>query len=54
MKAHSADPVPILICGGGLKPDNIPQFGESAVKNGSLGKMLGSQILPTLAKFAKA
>lgn len=36
-KDHSADPVPLLIAGRGIEPDDIKKFGESFCKKGSLG-----------------
>ncbi len=53
MKAHSADPVPLLISGGNLKPDGSMSFSEKAAKLGSLGEIKGQAILPLLVKLAK-
>lgn len=53
IKAHSADPVPLLICGGNIKADNVKNFGERSVKSGSLGELKGSQLLSLLVDFAK-
>lgn len=53
MKAHSADPVPLLIAGGNIKPDGSLSFSEKAAKLGSLGEVLGRQILPLLVKLAQ-
>lgn len=52
MKAHSADPVPLLIFGGSLSPDTTQVFSERAARSGSLGEMNGCQILPTLIQTA--
>jgi 2,3-bisphosphoglycerate-independent phosphoglycerate mutase len=52
MKAHSADPVPLLISGGNLKPDGSMSFSERSAKLGSLGEILGREILPLLIKSA--
>ncbi len=51
IKAHSADPVPLIVSGGGVKPDGLKAFGESDCMKGSLGKMLGPEILPYLMKL---
>ena len=51
IKAHSADPVPLLIAGGGVSSDGLKAFGESESKRGSLGKMLGLEIIPHLIKL---
>ncbi|MDP2939485.1 MAG: alkaline phosphatase family protein [Candidatus Omnitrophota bacterium] len=53
LKAHSADPVPILICGAEIKSDGSIEFGETAAKKGSLGKLLGREILGLLVRFAR-
>jgi 2,3-bisphosphoglycerate-independent phosphoglycerate mutase len=52
MKAHSADPVPLLVCGGAVKPDGSLSFSEKAAKSGSLGERLGRDIMPLLVKSA--
>ncbi|MCG2705069.1 MAG: alkaline phosphatase family protein [Candidatus Omnitrophica bacterium] len=51
MKAHSADPVPLLVTGGGVAPDGLKAFGESESKKGSLGKLIGPEIVPYLMKL---
>ena len=52
IKAHSADPVPILISGGNIKPDGSMSFGERAAKLGSIGQIKGVDIMPLLVKLA--
>lgn len=54
MKAHSADPVPLLVCGGNIKPDGTMSFSEKATKSGSIGELLGRQIMPLLVKSAQS
>jgi 2,3-bisphosphoglycerate-independent phosphoglycerate mutase len=54
MKAHSADPVPLLVCGGNVKPDGTLSFSERATKSGSIGELLGRQIMPLLVKSAQS
>jgi len=51
MKAHSADPVPLLVTGGGVVSDGLKAFGESESKKGSLGKLLGPEIVPYLMRL---
>ncbi len=51
IKAHSADPVPLLIVGGGVSSDGLKAFSEAESKKGSLGKMLGPEIIPYLMKL---
>jgi len=53
MKAHSADPVPLLVCGGNIKPDGSLSFSEKAAKLGSIGEILGRDIMPLLVKAAQ-
>ncbi|MDD5654982.1 MAG: hypothetical protein PHR91_04990 [Candidatus Omnitrophica bacterium] len=53
MKAHSANPVPLLVCGGSIKPDKTKAFSEKTAKSGSLGELKGSQVLSTLVDLAK-
>jgi 2,3-bisphosphoglycerate-independent phosphoglycerate mutase len=48
-KAHTADPVPLLVSGGPVTPDGSEAFGERACRHGSLGELLGPQILPGLS-----
>jgi len=52
LKAHSADPVPLLICGGKIKPDGSMSFSEKAAAQGSLGAILGRQLLSKLVELA--
>ncbi len=54
MKAHSADPVPLLISGGNIKPDGSLSFSEKAAKLGSIGELLGRDIMPLLVKSAQS
>lgn len=51
VKAHSADPVPFLVTGGGVSPDGLRAFCESESRKGSLGKMTGPDIIPHLMKL---
>ena len=53
IKAHSADPVPLLVSGGNIKPDGSMSFSEKAAKLGSIGELLGRGIMPLLVKLAK-
>ncbi|MBN1913238.1 MAG: 2,3-bisphosphoglycerate-independent phosphoglycerate mutase [Candidatus Omnitrophica bacterium] len=53
IKAHSADPVPLLISGGDIKPDGSLSFSEKAAKLGSLGELTGRDVLPLLVKFSQ-
>lgn len=53
IKAHSADPVPILVSGGNVKPDGSLSFSEKAAKLGSVGEIKGMDIMPLLVKSAQ-
>ncbi|HEY7476977.1 MAG TPA: alkaline phosphatase family protein [Actinomycetota bacterium] len=50
-KAHTADPVPLVVSGGPVRPDGTTSFGERACQDGSLGSLRGPQILPRLAEL---
>lgn len=47
-KAHTADPVPLVVTGGGVDPDGTTSFGERAAREGSIGTIPGVRIVPTL------
>jgi 2,3-bisphosphoglycerate-independent phosphoglycerate mutase len=53
MKAHSADPVPLLVCGGSVQPDGSMSFSEKSAKLGCIGAILGREIMPLLVKTAQ-
>ncbi len=53
LKAHSQDPVPLLIWGAGIGPDNVESFDERKCKEGSLGILKGFELLPFISKLAK-
>lgn len=54
LKAHSADPVPLLVSGGGVKPDGTKAFGEREAATGDLGLLVGVAIMPLLARLASS
>jgi 2,3-bisphosphoglycerate-independent phosphoglycerate mutase len=47
-KAHTADPVPLLVAGPRVATDATQTFGERAAASGALGTLAGTQILPRL------
>jgi 2,3-bisphosphoglycerate-independent phosphoglycerate mutase len=47
-KAHTADPVPLVVCGPGVQPDGTTEFGERAAAEGAIGTIRGTAILPRL------
>ena len=53
IKAHSADPVPLLISGSNIKPDGSLSFSEKAARLGSIGELCGRDIMPLLVKSAR-
>jgi len=53
MKAHSADPVPLLISGGNIKSDRRKAFSERECKEGSLGMLRGNSLMQLFIKLAK-
>jgi len=53
LKAHSDDPVPLLVVGGNITSDGLKRFGESEAKKGSLGSLDGPQIMPLLIELIK-
>lgn len=53
LKAHSEDPVPLMIITSDLPWDGSEYFGESACSKGELGRIKGMELLPLLVKIAK-
>lgn len=52
LKAHSDDPVPLLICGANVTSDSSLVFSEEASKEGNIGVIQGTEIFPLLVKIA--
>ncbi len=52
-KAHTAEPVPLVVSGGGVQADGSEAFGERACGAGSLGRLRGTQLLPRLADLLR-
>jgi len=49
LKAHSEDPVPLLISGNKIEADKVQRFSEKECKNGELGILLrGTELMPKL------
>ncbi len=53
-KAHTADPVPLLVWGGGVSPDGVEAFGERACATGAIGEIRGTDILPHVVDLLRA
>jgi 2,3-bisphosphoglycerate-independent phosphoglycerate mutase len=52
-KAHTAEPVPLLVAGPGVAADGTDAFGERACAAGSLGSLRGVEIVPRLAALLR-
>lgn len=52
VKDHTADPVPVLVYGPGLRHDQVECFNESDAMSGGLGHIKGHELLQMLAGLA--
>ncbi|MCM8783619.1 MAG: alkaline phosphatase family protein [Candidatus Omnitrophica bacterium] len=52
LKAHSADPVPLVISGGNIPSDEVKLFSENQARNGALGELEGREVLSKIIEFA--
>ena len=53
-KAHTAEPVPLLVTGGPVRSDGTEEFGERACAYGKLGALKGIEILPRLSALLRS
>lgn len=53
-KAHTAEPVPLLVSGGPVRPDGTEAFGERACSAGSLGALRGVEIVSKLVALLRS
>jgi len=54
LKAHSDDPVPLLISGNGIEGEKVEKFSEKTCERGSLGVLKhGSELMSKLMDFLK-
>jgi 2,3-bisphosphoglycerate-independent phosphoglycerate mutase len=53
-RAHTADPVPLVIAEKGLSSDGTRAFSESDAAAGSLGRVHGPRVLPMLVDLARS
>jgi 2,3-bisphosphoglycerate-independent phosphoglycerate mutase len=53
-KAHTSHPVPLLLTGAGITSDGTEYFGESAASVGSLGELMGNELMPLLMDKARS
>ncbi len=52
-KAHTDGPVPLLISGGNVSSDSVGSYGETVSRQGALGHLKGTEIMPNLVRLAK-
>ena len=52
-RAHTAEPVPLLVAGGPIQADGTETFGERSCATGSLGSLRGVEIVPRLADLLR-
>lgn len=54
LRAHSDDPVPLVVSGSKIEGDNVYKFSEKECKKGSLGVLEhGTELMPKLISFLK-
>jgi len=54
LKAHSDNPVPLLISGNKIQADKVQRFSEKECKNGELGILShGTELMPKLMRHLK-
>jgi 2,3-bisphosphoglycerate-independent phosphoglycerate mutase len=53
-RAHTADPVPLLVNGPGVASDATATFGERAAAAGGLGVLMGTEIVPHLVEILRS
>lgn len=52
-KAHTDDPVPLVVAGPGVSSDAVATFGERAAARGGIGLIQGVEIMPRLMDLAR-
>lgn len=52
-KAHTDDPVPLVVAGPGVSADGVQTFGERAARRGEIGLIQGVEIMPRLMDLAR-
>ena len=52
-KAHTADPVPLILAGGPFTSDGTTAYGESSCAEGSLGELRGTDVLRSLQEVLR-
>ena len=52
VKGHSGDPLPLTICGTGVRTDQVQKFNERSCAGGGLGRITGNDLFNTLLDLA--
>lgn len=52
LRTHSADPVPLVVSGGGIEGDGIKELGEAYLRAGSLKTIHAVELIPLLIKVS--
>ncbi|MEE9201322.1 MAG: alkaline phosphatase family protein [Candidatus Brocadiales bacterium] len=52
-KSHSHDAVPLVICGGTVRPDRVKIFTERTCKKGQLREIKGTRLMPLLVRYSR-
>lgn len=45
LRIHTTEPVPVAVCGPGIRPDGLAAYGESLAPGGALGAMQGAELM---------
>jgi 2,3-bisphosphoglycerate-independent phosphoglycerate mutase len=53
-KAHTADPVPLVVYASNLTSDGTRAYSELDASTGGLGHLMGAEVLPMLVEIARA
>ncbi|MDR7414856.1 MAG: alkaline phosphatase family protein [Armatimonadota bacterium] len=53
VRAHTDDPVPLLVVGPGIQPDGAGPFSERSGSRGALGRLRGTDLLPLLVRLSR-
>lgn len=51
VKEHTGEPVPVALCGNGIRQDNVMQFDEYACAKGGLNRLSGTDFIHTVIDY---
>jgi 2,3-bisphosphoglycerate-independent phosphoglycerate mutase len=51
--AHTAEAVPLVLAGDGVTSDGSTSYGEHACADGSIGELLGRDVLPLVTRVSR-